>query len=121
MGNKILLVDDEPKLLLLVKSRLEASGYEVITAADGEEALAMIPSEKPDLLVLDIMMPKIDGLQVCTQVKNDPGLKQIPIIILTAKSQREAMIEAKKSRANSYVVKPFRPEVLLAEVKKYLL
>jgi len=120
VGNKILLVDDEPKLLMLVKSRLEASGYEVMTAADGEEALAKAAMEKPDLLILDIMMPKIDGLQVCIRIKNDPSLGQIPIIILSAKSQKEAMIEAKKAKANSYVIKPFRPEVLLAEVKKYL-
>lgn len=120
MGNKILLVDDEPKLLLLVKSRLEASGYEVITAADGEEALSKITSEKPDLLILDIMMPKIDGLQVCAKIKKDPGLEQIPVIILSAKIQKETILEAQKVRANGYVIKPFRPEVLLAEVKKYL-
>jgi DNA-binding response OmpR family regulator len=66
------------------------------------------------------MMPKLNGLQVCAQVKHDPDLARMPVIILSAKDQKEAMIEAKKAKANGYVVKPFRPEVLLAEVKKFL-
>lgn len=120
MGKKILLVDDEPRLLLLVKSRLEASGYEVITAADGEEALAKVASDKPDLVILDMMMPKLDGLQVCEQIKNNKHLAKIPVIILSAKNEKETLLEAKKAKANSYIVKPFRPEALLEEVKKFL-
>lgn len=120
MGKKILLADDEPRLLLLVKSRLEASAYEVITAADGEEALAKVASDKPDLVILDVMMPKLDGLQVCAQIKSNNNLAHIPVIILSAKNQKETILEAKKVGADSYMVKPFRPEELLAAVKNFL-
>jgi DNA-binding response OmpR family regulator len=120
MGKKVLLVDDEPRLLLLVKSRLVASGYEVITAADGEEALAKIASEKPDLVILDVMMPKLDGLQVCEQIKNNEALAKIPVIILSAKNQQDTIMEAMKVGADGYMIKPFRPEALLKEVKKFL-
>lgn len=112
--NKILLVDDEKDIITLVSSRLKTAGYEVVTAVDGFEALAKAKSEKPDLIILDLMLPKMDGYQVCRLLKFDSTTAQIPIIMFTARAEGE------KAGADAYLTKPFEPETLLAKIKELL-
>ena len=115
---KILVVDDEPQLLEMVQIRLEAANYEVITAADGQEGLEKARNEKPDLIVLDLMLPKLDGYRVCRMLKFDEKYKNIPIILFTARAQDSDRQMGKEVGADVYITKPFDSEVLLAEIKK---
>ncbi len=115
---KILLVDDEPNIVMVVEARLKANNYEVITAANGEEALTKAREEKPDLIILDLMLPKIDGYQVCRLLKFDKNYSNIPIILLTAKGQREDREWGEKAGADAYITKPFEAAVLLGKIKE---
>ena len=117
---KILVVDDEQDLLDFVKLRLEAHNYTVITATDGVEALEVFKKEKPDLLLLDILMPKLDGFKVCQALKNDPMTANIPVIILTAKDRVDDIKQAKHFGANGYLIKPFDAATLLFDIKEQL-
>jgi DNA-binding response OmpR family regulator len=117
---KILLVDDETQLVAMVQMRLEANGYEVITANDGEEGLAKAKSEKPDLIMLDVMMPKMDGYKVCGLLKNDTRYCKIPIILFSARAQQGDKDVGGEVGADAYVTKPFEPSVLLAKIKDLL-
>ena len=117
---RILVVDDEKFMVTVVKDRLEASGYEVLTAGDGQEALEKARSEGPDLIILDIMMPKLDGYQVCRMLKFDEKYNKIPIILFTARAQSSDELLGKEVGADAYVVKPFTPSVLLAKIKELL-
>jgi len=114
---KILVADDEISIRQIVEARLKMAGYEVVTAADGSEALEMIKLEQPTLVVLDIMMPKMDGLQVCREVRKT---MTIPIIMLTAKGDVIDRIQALELGADDYVVKPFSPRELEARIKAVL-
>lgn len=116
---KILIVDDEADIAKALTLRLEASGYKVIAASDGLMGLEMIRSEKPDLVLLDIMLPKLDGFKVCRMVKFDENLKNIPIIILTAKATEIDKTTGGDVGAEEYVTKPFDPEKLMAMIQKY--
>lgn len=116
---KILIVDDEPELVEMLRMRLEANGYEVVSAYDGEEGLAQAEKEKPDLILLDIMMPKMDGLVVLARLKNNLETNFIPVIMLTAKGDTSAILEAQRSFATDYVIKPFEPKQLLSLIEKY--
>jgi DNA-binding response OmpR family regulator len=118
---KILIVDDEPELREMLTMRLEANGYEVITAADGEEGLEQTKKEKPDLILLDIMMPGMDGLIVLSRLRNNLETSFIPVIMLTAKGDTSAIMESQRAGATDYVIKPFEPSQLLALIKRYLL
>lgn len=118
--NKILVVDDEEDILSLVKMRLEANGYEVITAQDGQEGLNIAKSAKPDLIVLDLMLPKMDGYKVCRILKFDSRYKDIPIILFTARSREEDKKTGFVTGADAYITKPFEPQVLLENIKKLL-
>ncbi len=120
MAKKILVVDDELELVDNIKMRLEAANYEVITAYDGQEALDKSKKEKPDLIILDLMLPKMDGHKVCALLKNDSRYFIIPIIMFTAKAQEEDMKLAKEVGADAYITKPFEPEILLGKVKELL-
>jgi len=120
MGQKILIVDDEPGIITLLKTRLSANGYEVITGANGQDALSQIKGQHPDLVILDVMMPPPNGFQVCRTVKDDPELKNIPIILLTAKSAESDKFWGVESGADAYVTKPYNPEELLAQVTSLL-
>ncbi len=121
MPKKILVVDDEFNIRKLIGTRLIANGYEVIFAADGLETLEKAESEKPDLILLDIMMPKMDGVEVGLRLKAEDKTKYIPIIILTGKWERETVVETMtKVGAKDYIVKPFHPEVLIETIKKIL-
>jgi DNA-binding response OmpR family regulator len=120
MPKKILVVDDETELLKALSIRLETSGYEVITASDGQEGLEKAKSLNPDLIVLDILMPKMDGYEVCRMLKFDEKYKSIPVIMLTAKTQDIDKAMGKKVGANDYITKPFETQDLIDKIKKYL-
>ncbi len=115
---RILVVDDEPKLVEMVKTRLEANDYEVLTATNGQEALDKARTEKPDLIILDVMLPKIDGYKVCRMLKFDEKYKAIPIIMFTARAQKEDVQVGQDVGANAYITKPFEASVLLAKIKE---
>ena len=116
----ILIIDDEQDMLDLLRPRLEAAGYEVSTAPDGQSGLDKAREEKPDLILLDVMMPKIDGYQVCRFLKFDEDYKHIPIILLTARGQEQDRETGKKVGADGYLTKPFEKEELLNTIDRLL-
>lgn len=124
MGKKILVVDDDPHIVSLIKSRFEANRYEVITANDGEECIEKILSDKPDLVILDIMMPKVDGYNVLVGIKEIKAitgeLPEIPVIVLTAVADPRVREMVEKEQIVDYIIKPFDSADLLAKVKKAL-
>jgi DNA-binding response OmpR family regulator len=120
MSARILAVDDSPTILEMIKAILEAGGYEVLTAADGAEALEKARAEKPDLILLDVMLPKLDGYRVCRLLKFDQNYKHIPIIMLTAKTEEQSMATGLRTGADQYLTKPIEPETLLASVAEEL-
>ena len=117
---KILLVEDEKNIAKVVAYNLEREGYQVAAARDGEEALAKTRKENPDLVILDLMLPKLDGLEVCRQLKGDPKTARIPIIMLTAKTQEADRVVGLELGADDYVAKPFSVRELAARVKAVL-
>jgi adenylate cyclase len=117
---RILAVDDTPENLEILRVRLEANGYEVLMAADGEEGLAAARSVGPDLILLDIMMPKRDGISVVRELKADPALKSIPVILVTAKSDNRDVVEGLDAGGDDYLTKPFEHSALLARVRSML-
>jgi len=117
---KILLVDDEKDLVYAVKLQLEAKHYEVIVASDGQEALDKARREKPDLIILDVMLPKIDGYKVCRMLKFDEKYKKIPLIMFTARVQDTDEKLGYSVGADAYLTKPFDSRVLLDQIVKLL-
>ena len=120
MGNRILVVDDEEELVKALQIRLKASGYEVITALDGEEALSKARRDAPNLILLDLMLPKMNGYEVCQLLKFDQKYKHIPIIMLTARTQETDKNMGKETGADEYVTKPFEFDDLVAKIKELL-
>lgn len=120
MKEKILIVDDEKDILKILSHNLSKEGYRIFEANDGEEALDMAVREMPDLVILDLMLPKIDGLEVCRELKSKDKTKNIPIIMLTAKSQEVDKVLGLELGADDYITKPFSPRELLARVKAVL-
>lgn len=120
MAEKILAVDNEADLLALVKRGLEFYKYEVSIAVDGPEALQKAKDEKPNLILLDIMMPKVTGYEICRKLKSDPESKSIPIILMTARSPQLAMNASKESGADDCIFKPFRIDELVSRIKAIL-
>jgi two-component system alkaline phosphatase synthesis response regulator PhoP/two-component system response regulator VicR len=120
MAKRILAVDDEKNILTLVKINLERAGYEVTTANNGREALKAVEAELPDLIVLDIMMPEIDGLEVLRTLKADQKTSSIPVIMLTAKVQDEDVFKGWQSGAEVYLTKPFDQKQLLGFIERIL-
>jgi two-component system, OmpR family, alkaline phosphatase synthesis response regulator PhoP len=118
MPKKILAVDDERHIVRLVEVNLQRAGYEVVTAYDGKEALEKVKSENPDLVVLDVMMPYMDGFEVLKNLKADPGTAEIPVIMLTAKAQDADVFRGWQSGVDCYLTKPFNPMELLTFVKR---
>ena len=116
----ILAADDDPDIRELVAFRLERSGYTVLQAADGEEALALALEHKPDLAVLDVMMPKMDGFEVVRRLRAEEPTKRMPIIMLTARAQDSDVEEGFESGADDYLRKPFSPQELRARVQAIL-
>lgn len=117
---KILVVDDEPDMVKALQIRLEQAGYQVITAYEGESGLDKTREEKPDLVILDIMMPVMDGFQVCEKIKSDPSIKGIPVIMLTAKTMGDDFDKAMEKKADWYITKPFDDKHLLRRIKGLL-
>jgi len=118
--SKILVVDDEAHILELVRFNLEKDGYRVVTAQDGLEALKLAREERPDLIVLDVMLPGVDGFEVCRMIQRDNETGEIPIIMLTARSEEIDKILGLEIGADDYMTKPFSPRELLARVKARL-
>lgn len=117
---RILVVDDDPLILDLIRFNLEAEGYNVITASDGFDALERARKEFPDMLVLDLMLPKMDGYKVCRILKFDEKYKNIPILMLTARAQESDKEMGLETGADAYMTKPFEPDELLEKVSKLL-
>ena len=117
---KILVIDDEIQLIEMVKIRLEANGHEIITAKDGQEGLEKAKSENPALIMCDVMMPKMDGYKVCGLLKNDARYSKIPIILFTARAQKDDLELGKEVGADAYIAKPFEPSVLLGKIDELL-
>ena len=120
MSNKILVVDDEPDALELIEFNLRSAGYEVATATDGEGALKKARHLDPALIILDVMLPEIDGLDVCKLLRRDPATAQVPIIMLTAKAAEIDRVLGLELGADDYVTKPFSPRELVLRVKGLL-
>jgi two-component system, OmpR family, response regulator VicR len=121
MANKIMVVDDEPDVVDLVKLVLESDGFSVVTAYSGKEALEKIDREMPDLVLLDIMMPQMDGWEVYSRIRANPRTKDIPVAMLTAKSQSiDKMIGLHVVKVDDYITKPFGRSELLERVKRIL-
>lgn len=117
---KILIVDDEADILEILKFVLEAQGYECITASDGEAGLNLAREINPDLIILDVMMPKINGYKISRLLKYDSKYKDIPILMVTARSQEEDKIIGEETGADEYITKPFQVDYVVEKVKSYL-
>ncbi|ATD30026.1 response regulator transcription factor [Macrococcoides bohemicum] len=118
MSQKVLVVDDEQSIVTLLQYNLQQSGFEVVTAYDGEEGLEKIFSEKPDIVVLDLMLPKMDGVEVCKSVRNEKN--QVPILMLTAKDDEFDKVLGLELGADDYMTKPFSPREVIARIKAIL-
>ena len=119
-AQKILIVDDEPDITELVSYNLKKAGYAVASASDGEEALARVREDRFDLIVLDLMLPGIHGMELCRILRNNEKTAQIPIIMLTAKGEETDKIRGLETGADDYMTKPFSPKELIARVKAIL-
>jgi DNA-binding response OmpR family regulator len=116
-SKKILIVDDDANIRTLLSVNLAANGYAIETAVDGKDAMEKISKDPPWMIILDVMMPEIDGWEVCKYVKDDPDLENVKIIILTARdTQRDKLIGQKVLKADEYLTKPFDIDVLLSKI-----
>ena len=114
---KILVIEDEPDILEVIQYNLEREGHKVIACRNGEQGLSRIRTDNPDLVILDLMLPGMDGVEVCRQVKSDPVTRAIPIIMVTAKSEESDIVLGLGIGADDYITKPFSPRELVARVK----
>ena len=117
---KILIVDDEPDIVETLKFLIESEGFESIIAMDGEEALKKAKEENPDIIILDVMLPKINGYKVCRLLKFDSDYKHIPILMVTARSQEEDKVIGEITGADEYITKPFDINELVKKIHFYL-
>ena len=120
MSRKILMVEDEPDIREAVQASLRSRGYVVIVAADGEEGLRKVKSEKPDLVLLDIVMPKVDGWQLLKAIRSDEATRELPVVMLTANRETSSLIESQSQKATDYLMKPFDIEKLLRFINRYI-
>lgn len=120
MPAKVLVCDDERHIVRLIQVNLERQGYTVVTAFDGKEGLEKVKSEKPNLLVLDVMMPYMDGFEVLKNLRRDPETENLPVVMLTAKAQDKDVFEGYHYGADMYLTKPFNPMELVTFVKRIL-
>ena len=119
-GKKILVVEDSPTQLKITTAALQEQDYEVLTAMDGEEAMHKVFVDKPDLVVLDVVMPKMNGFQVCRKMKESPEMQHIPVIMLTSRKQKADEFWGRKQGADMYLTKPFEKNKLLDAVTRNL-
>jgi len=120
MAKKIVLAEDEPQIARLIEFKLKKEGYQIVWKENGEEALKAIKADRPDLILLDVMMPVMDGYEVLRRVKEDENLKSIPVVMLTARAQERDVVKGIDLGAEDYITKPFHPAELLARVKRIL-
>jgi phosphate regulon transcriptional regulator PhoB len=120
MSSRVLIVEDEPDIRELVVHHLKREGYQVSAASSGEEALRQVQAAPPDLVLLDLMMPAMDGLEVCRRLRQDPATVSLPIVMLTAKGDEVDRVLGLEIGADDYIVKPFSPKELLARVRAVL-
>ena len=120
MAKRILVIDDEIQLVEMVKIRLETENYEVVTAINGEEGLQKADIFRPDLIILDIMMPGIDGFEVLSRIRANPEIRHIPVIMLTAKGDSTAMFKAHDLGSTDHFIKPFDTKEFLNFIKRYI-
>ena len=121
MAAKILVVDDDPNVQRLLQYTLKQEGYDVVVAADGAEGFRLWGAEAPDLILLDVMLPKLDGYQVATKIRAEEGdVGHVPIIMLTAEREVEQKVRGLRAGADDYLIKPFHPAELLARIKSLL-
>lgn len=118
MAKKILVIDDDPNIVELIRRRLEASQFQVVTACNGQEGFDKLAPEKPDLVIVDVLMPQMDGYTFVRNVRKEEDFKNLPIIVLTAKDKMKDLFELEGVR--EYIVKPYRPEDLMQKVKRNL-
>ena len=116
----VLVAEDDEDIRALVVYRLERSGYEVVQARDGEEALRLAAEREPDLAILDVMMPKLDGYEVTRRLRREPATSRLPVILLTARSQEADVSQGFAAGADDYIRKPFSPDELRARVQAIL-
>ncbi|MGE0094669.1 MAG: phosphate regulon transcriptional regulator PhoB [Alphaproteobacteria bacterium] len=120
MKPRVLIVEDEPALVTLLRYNLEREGFDVSEATDGEEAMVSVAEQRPDLIVLDWMLPHLSGLEVCRQLRRAPETRATPIIMLTAKGEEQDRVRGLESGADDYVTKPFSPAEVVARVRAVL-
>jgi DNA-binding response OmpR family regulator len=119
-NQRVLIVEDEPDIMELVKVTLSDEGYQLLEAKDGEIGFKRAVEEHPDLILLDIMLPKMDGYEICRRLKSDPDTATMPVLMLTAFGQKREIEEGFKVKADDYIVKPFEPLKLRERVRKFL-
>ncbi|MBW2477607.1 MAG: response regulator [Deltaproteobacteria bacterium] len=117
---KVLIVEDEESLLKLESILLTSKGYDVTGVPDGQSALDLIETMKPDLVLLDIMLPEIDGFEVCRRIKSNEATKHIPVIMLTAKKSREDMARGEQVGADWYITKPFKSAMVIETIQRFI-
>ena len=120
MKKRILIVEDEPSILKLESVLLASKGYEVKGVGDGQAALDAVATMKPDLLLLDIMLPKIDGLEVCRQIKANEATRHIPVIMLSAKKGKKDLVMGEQAGADWYITKPFKSAMVIETIDRLL-
>jgi len=120
MKTRVLLVEDDLNLTELLRYNLEREGFEVLAAVDGEEGLALAQEERPDLVVLDWMVPNLSGIEICRRLRRDPELARIPVLMLTARAEETDRIRGLETGADDYITKPFSPRELIARIRAVL-
>ncbi len=117
---KVLIVDDQGSTILTHRFQVGHAGFDVVTATNGEEALWLLATDPPDLVMLDVMMPRMNGFEVCRRIKSNPATKHIPVLIITSLKSDADSASAKDSGANEFLVKPIKTDDLVARLRKYL-
>lgn len=120
MSKKVLIVDDEPNILVAVEFLMQREGHEVVTAVDGQEAIDLLEKFRPDLMILDVMMPRKNGFEVCAEVRADARLSGMPILMLTAKGREAEMKKGISLGSDAYITKPFSTHELVLKVNELL-
>jgi DNA-binding response OmpR family regulator len=120
MPKRVLIVDDEENIVISIEFLMRQAGYDIEIARDGEEAMAKIKSFQPDLILLDVMMPKTNGFEVCRRIREQSRLNDLKIVMLTAKGREAEVTKGLALGADSYIIKPFSTRELMSEVKKHL-
>ncbi len=120
MSSRILIIDDEPNIVLSLEFLMKREGYDVAVAGDGEVALRAMAERRPDLVILDVMMPKLNGFEVCQRIRAEPAFRGVRVLMLTAKGRETEMKKGLELGADAYVTKPFSTKELVAEIRRLL-